>query len=75
MAKPTPASVAWPFTLARVAGGWQVYDAERHEHLGRVWHRRLYAEQAFDTLRGHRPPIVRFILTGTTGLETVSANG
>jgi hypothetical protein len=62
----TETHTEWPFTLARVKGGWQVYDAEKHKHLGRVWKRLAYAEQALDTLRDTRPPIVRFILTGST---------
>jgi hypothetical protein len=59
----------FPFTLDRVKGGWQVYDTERHEHIGRVWARLAYAEQALDTLRNKRPPIVRFILGGSTHLH------
>jgi hypothetical protein len=43
-----------------------VYDAERQQHIGRVWARQFYAEQALETMRDKRPPIVRFILTGRT---------
>jgi hypothetical protein len=62
---PTAEVREFPFTLGRVKGGWQVYDVERREHIGRVWSRQAYAEQALDTLRDKRPPIVRFVLAGS----------
>jgi hypothetical protein len=54
------------FTLRRVKGGWQIFDTERKEHVGRVFVRHHYAKQYLATLDGKRPDIVRFILTGSS---------
>jgi hypothetical protein len=54
------------FTLAKVAGGWQIYDTERREHIGSVRRTQRGAQAVLDVIRTKRPPIARFILTGST---------
>ena len=54
------------FSVVRVPNGWRIRDEERGECLGRLFHFRTYADAYLDTLRGQRPEIVRFILTGKT---------
>ena len=55
------------FTVAKVDGGWQIYDVRHRRHVGRVWRSQVKAQSMIDRVHAeNREPIARFILTGST---------